>query len=216
MPPNSLCFFRFCDRLSSTVSILSRFSCFTDAEITSRTGISFMLMQTGVFGAYTRYVADQDGAGLNDALSLLWAEASAVRAADRVFIGGMVEGSAREVIQGYGMNREVMANVSPWDFSVHVKDLSMHTPGLIHEPANYAYHRTSQVWRGDLDADEIRAIREGAWSYQQLIDWAESENLALSRIVEDKSYLVADKPDREAIDRLCAELVSEFHGWSHE
>ena len=36
------------------------------------------------------------------------------------------------------------------------------------------------VWRGDRDADELRAIRDGAWSYDALIDFAESTEAELA------------------------------------
>jgi uncharacterized protein len=63
------------------------------------------------------------------------------------------------------------------------------------------------VWRGDLDADELRAIRQGAWSYDELVAWAEGEDQALDALYREGAYVVPDQPDREAIDRLCVEIV---------
>lgn len=65
------------------------------------------------------------------------------------------------------------------------------------------------VWRGDLDADEILAIRAGDWSYERLIDWAERQDAELERMYAERRYVVPKAPDREAIDRLCVELVEE-------
>jgi predicted nucleotidyltransferase len=73
------------------------------------------------------------------------------------------------------------------------------------------------VWRGAEgggpgDADEIRAIRDGAWPYERLIEWAESEELEIERICQMGEVVVPPAPDREAIDRLCVELVEEAMG----
>lgn len=65
------------------------------------------------------------------------------------------------------------------------------------------------VWRGDIDADEIRAIREGAWSYERLVEWAEAEDKALHKLYEDKAYVVPHAPDRARIDALCVELIED-------
>lgn len=63
------------------------------------------------------------------------------------------------------------------------------------------------VWRGDIDADEILAIRGGAWTYERLIEWAEATDAELERMYAERRYVVAKSPDREAIDGLCVELV---------
>lgn len=55
------------------------------------------------------------------------------------------------------------------------------------------------------DREELLAIRNGAWSYEQLVGWAEEEDRAL-----DALYLASTlphAPDRAALDRLCVELV---------
>lgn len=66
------------------------------------------------------------------------------------------------------------------------------------------------VWRGEGgpgDAEEIRAIRKGAWTYEQVVEWAEREDAELEAIYRERRYVVPKQPDREAIDRLCIELV---------
>jgi predicted nucleotidyltransferase len=68
------------------------------------------------------------------------------------------------------------------------------------------------VWRGPgagspNDAEEIRAIRDGAWTYDQLVEWAEREDAALQEIYAQRQYVVPRAPDRERIDRLCIDLV---------
>jgi len=62
-----------------------------------------------------------------------------------------------------------------------------------------------RVWRGDIDRDELLAIRAGAWSYDALIAWSDNVEAHL-----EASYAASPlprEPDREAIDRLCVELV---------
>jgi len=67
------------------------------------------------------------------------------------------------------------------------------------------------VWRGDIDADEIRAIRAGRWSYDQLVEWAEAENRALDERYRQGAYRVPREPDLGAIDELCIDLIRDFH-----
>lgn len=63
------------------------------------------------------------------------------------------------------------------------------------------------VWRGDIDAEQILAIRAGHWSYDELLQWAEAEDAALTELYNQRRYAVPKQPDREAIDRLCVDLV---------
>lgn len=63
------------------------------------------------------------------------------------------------------------------------------------------------VWRGDIDADEILSIRNGAWDYDRLIAWAEAEDQALTDLYKAKQYVVPVQPDRKAIDNLVMDLV---------
>jgi hypothetical protein len=63
------------------------------------------------------------------------------------------------------------------------------------------------VWRGDRDAEELQAIRAGAWTIDRLLGWAEEEERALGRIVNDGKAVVPERPDMEAIDGLAIELV---------
>ena len=63
------------------------------------------------------------------------------------------------------------------------------------------------VWRGDIDAEELIAIRRGQWSYEKLVEEAEAENAHLEEIWCERSYVVPKTPDKEALDRLVVELV---------
>ncbi|MEN6535526.1 MAG: nucleotidyltransferase domain-containing protein [Bryobacteraceae bacterium] len=55
------------------------------------------------------------------------------------------------------------------------------------------------------DADELLAIRRGAWTYEQLREWQATEDAALEEVAA-KSNL-PKSPDVEAIDRMCVELI---------
>jgi predicted nucleotidyltransferase len=58
------------------------------------------------------------------------------------------------------------------------------------------------------DAAELRAIRDGAWSYEALVDYAERMDRALEPLVERSP--LPHSPDRAALDRLCIELVEMY------
>lgn len=71
------------------------------------------------------------------------------------------------------------------------------------------------VWRGPGgpdDAAELVAIRGGAWSYDELVTWADTQNRALTEIVAAGGSVLPDQPDREAVDRLCVEVVEAALG----
>lgn len=57
------------------------------------------------------------------------------------------------------------------------------------------------------DADQIIDIRNGAWSYEQLIEWSEKQDAELQEIAAKSTLPKA--PDVERIDRLLVEMVSE-------
>lgn len=68
------------------------------------------------------------------------------------------------------------------------------------------------VWRGPGgpdDAQELLAIRAGAWSYDALVAWAEDEDRALQELYRSGPLAVPKTPDLEAMDRLCVELVED-------
>lgn len=68
------------------------------------------------------------------------------------------------------------------------------------------------VWRGDIDADVIHAIRHGEWTYDRLVNWAGEADAELSEIYATRRYVVPDAPDAEAVDALCVELVESALG----
>lgn len=68
-------------------------------------------------------------------------------------------------------------------------------------------HGEVNIWRGGHDAEELLAIRNGAWTYEQVVEWAEREDAELDAIYKTNKYVVAKQPDRNAINKLCIELV---------
>jgi predicted nucleotidyltransferase len=68
------------------------------------------------------------------------------------------------------------------------------------------------VWRGKEttnDAEELIAIRNGSWTYEQLIEWAEQKEMEIDDIYNNKKYIVKPSPDRNKIDELCISLISK-------
>jgi predicted nucleotidyltransferase len=60
------------------------------------------------------------------------------------------------------------------------------------------------------DREELLAIRNGAWSYEELLQWSEEENRALEQVA--KRSPLPPTPDRQRLDTLCITTVAEFLG----
>lgn len=58
------------------------------------------------------------------------------------------------------------------------------------------------------DREEILAVKNGAWQYDQLIEWAEHQEQELDQLYAT-STLQKEAP-RAGLDRLCVSLVEEF------
>lgn len=61
------------------------------------------------------------------------------------------------------------------------------------------------------DAAELLAIRNGAWSLKELVQYAEQEDKDLDEVCR-KSYL-PDQPDMKEIDRRCVEIMEGGLKW---
>jgi hypothetical protein len=64
---------------------------------------------------------------------------------------------------------------------------------------------TGEVHVKRPDAAELLAIREGAWTYEQLMEWTERQHHELAELA--KTSPLPKAPDRHALDELCQELV---------
>ena len=59
------------------------------------------------------------------------------------------------------------------------------------------------------DAEELYSLRKGAWSFDELIEWAEQQQKELDEIYKDKKYVVPHKPNIKKIDELCRSIVTK-------
>lgn len=66
------------------------------------------------------------------------------------------------------------------------------------------------VHRGTIDADELKEIRRGAWSYERVVDCAKELDLRLTDIYARKAYAVPHTPNIDAINTLCTDLVESY------
>jgi len=57
------------------------------------------------------------------------------------------------------------------------------------------------------DREELLAIRNGAWSYEQIVEFAEREDKDL-QLVYETSNVLPKTPDIKLLDNLCVELVA--------
>ncbi len=58
------------------------------------------------------------------------------------------------------------------------------------------------------DREELLAIRNGAWTYDQLIEFAEREDKLLQELY-DASKVLPKSPDKEKLDKLCVSLIEK-------
>lgn len=63
------------------------------------------------------------------------------------------------------------------------------------------------VWRGGRDAEELRAIRAGAWSYEALCEQATARAARLRILQKQQLGPLPAKPDEEAINALVVDLT---------
>jgi hypothetical protein len=62
---------------------------------------------------------------------------------------------------------------------------------------------------GKLAAAELLSIRNGAWSYEKLIEWAEQQDKELGEFYESGKSPLPKKPDHVKLDALCRQMVEE-------
>lgn len=59
------------------------------------------------------------------------------------------------------------------------------------------------------DGEELYSLREGAWSFDKLIEWSEKQQNELDEIYKNKSYVIPHKPDVIKINELGMELITQ-------
>jgi len=70
------------------------------------------------------------------------------------------------------------------------------------------------VDRTHIDAEELKEIRNGSWSYEQVEEYAIQQDKELNKL-----YLISNLPkvpDREKISVLCMKLVDSFYYYKNE
>lgn len=71
---------------------------------------------------------------------------------------------------------------------------------------------TGQVLVKRPDAEELRAIRAGTWTYARVCEFAEVEDISLNESV--KNSKLPSSPDTEKVQEIVFNMVMRFHGKS--
>lgn len=58
------------------------------------------------------------------------------------------------------------------------------------------------------DREELTAIRNGAWSYEQVVEYAEKSEKKLNELYQTST--LRNQPDRPFLDNLCVELIEDY------
>ena len=87
---------------------------------------------------------------------------------------------------------------------------AMHLIRLLHMGREILKEGKVNVWRGDIDANLLNEIRNGGWTYEQVVEYAEKLNAELSSIYESASYVIPKIPNKQKLDQLCQEIVSNM------
>lgn len=140
------------------------------------------------------------------------------------------QASARKIglsdnfIQLMQREREYAGAKREWDQYQNWKKTRNATRAMLEEKFGYdtkhAYHlvRLIRMCREILttgvvlvkrpDREELLAIRNGAWTYDQLIEFAEREEQKLNELY-NMSNVLPKSPDKEMLDKLCIKLVEK-------
>jgi hypothetical protein len=59
------------------------------------------------------------------------------------------------------------------------------------------------------DREELLAIRDGAMSYEQLIEWADAQENELATVYQTTTA-IPKTPNEKAIDALCEDSIRSF------
>lgn len=68
---------------------------------------------------------------------------------------------------------------------------------------------TGQVIVRRPDAEELLAIRRGAWEYERLVEWATAEDVALQAVSETST--LPKSPNVDAIDAIVTDIINDWH-----
>lgn len=65
------------------------------------------------------------------------------------------------------------------------------------------------VYRGGIDAEEILQIRQGAWSYDRVLEWVDSMESMVKEIYQTEKFVCPKEPDNDAIETLLMDIIRE-------
>ena len=63
------------------------------------------------------------------------------------------------------------------------------------------------------DCEEIKSIRRGSWTFEQLIEWIDKQELEMEALY--KASQLKKSPDIDMIDKLLVKVVERAHGQRH-
>jgi hypothetical protein len=67
------------------------------------------------------------------------------------------------------------------------------------------------VDRTNIDADELKAIRNGAWTYDRLEEFFNKEDSECTAIYNNKKYTVPHTPNMNKIESVCISIINKIH-----
>lgn len=65
------------------------------------------------------------------------------------------------------------------------------------------------VDRRNIDGDELKAIRNGAWTYEQLREWFDKEDNEIKEIYDKQTYVVPKTPNMNLLNKVCEDILSD-------
>ena len=132
-------------------------------------------------------------------------------------------GLADDLVVRMGREREYRARVRDWEQYAHWKKTRNEKRAALEAKFGYDTKFGAHVVRllrmcreilveGRVvvrrpDREELLAVRNGAWPFEQLESWAAAEDAAMEGLM--KASKLPHAPDRNRLDALCVELVEE-------
>lgn len=65
------------------------------------------------------------------------------------------------------------------------------------------------TYRGDIDADEILAVRDGEWKFEDLVEWANNEDHEMSTVYKRRQYPIRSSVNYKGADALCVSIMED-------
>lgn len=84
----------------------------------------------------------------------------------------------------------------------------MHLVRLLRMGLEVLEKGTLFIDRTNIDAEELKEIRNGSWTFEQAEQYAKDQDVKLAEAY--KSSNLPKSPDREAIHKLCVDVVNDY------